>query len=203
MSSVPPVLTPNEVTPKWSRGDLHPETGMRYWSPTSRGGDWWVNQEKFEALTFKAQTTSRHWARANREKMKVWARNWRHRNPEKVRAYKNRRHQERYNVDPLYTLACRVRGRLRSAIRRKAYCKNCLTHEMLGCDFTTLKEHLESKFLPGMTWKDSRKWHIDHKIPLSSAKTPVELFKLCHYTNLQPLWAIDNLRKHTSYERLS
>jgi hypothetical protein len=46
-----------------------------------------------------------------------------------------------------------------------------------------------------MSWSNHGKWHIDHIIPLSSAKSKEELVKLCHYTNLQPLWALDNLGK--------
>ena len=46
-----------------------------------------------------------------------------------------------------------------------------------------------------MNWENRNLWHVDHIIPLSSAKTEEELVKLCHYTNLQPLWAEDNLKK--------
>jgi hypothetical protein len=53
----------------------------------------------------------------------------------------------------------------------------------------------EEKFTEGMSWDNKNEWHIDHIIPLSSAQTEEELYKLCHYTNLQPLWAEDNLRK--------
>jgi hypothetical protein len=46
-----------------------------------------------------------------------------------------------------------------------------------------------------MNWSNRKEWHIDHIIPLSSAKTEEELLKLFHYTNLQPLWANDNIKK--------
>jgi hypothetical protein len=55
--------------------------------------------------------------------------------------------------------------------------------------------HLESKFVDGMSWDNRSRWHIDHIMPLASAKTEEELVALCHYTNLQPLWAAENLRK--------
>jgi hypothetical protein len=66
---------------------------------------------------------------------------------------------------------------------------------LLGCSPAHLKAHLEAKFTEGMTWMNYGKWHIDHVKPLASAKTESEVYPLCHYTNLQPLWAEDNLRK--------
>lgn len=46
-----------------------------------------------------------------------------------------------------------------------------------------------------MTWENYGQWHIDHIIPLAEGKTARQLNKLCHYTNLAPLWAQENLRK--------
>ena len=68
-----------------------------------------------------------------------------------------------------------------------------------GCSFEELKTHLEIQFKEGMCWENHGKWHIDHKIPLSWAKTEEELKQLCKYTNLQPLWAEDNLSKKNYY----
>jgi hypothetical protein len=59
----------------------------------------------------------------------------------------------------------------------------------------TTKAHIEAQFHPGMSWGNYGQWHVDHIIPLASAKTAEELVALCHHTNLQPLWAEDNLRK--------
>lgn len=73
---------------------------------------------------------------------------------------------------------------------------------MLGCDWSHLKTHLESKFTDGMSWENRSMWHIDHIIPLASAKSIEEVVKLCHYTNLQPLWAEENLSKGTKISAL-
>ena len=67
--------------------------------------------------------------------------------------------------------------------------------EILGCDWITAHNYLECRFTEGMNWNNYGEWHIDHIIPLASAKSNEELITLCHYTNLQPLWAFDNLSK--------
>jgi len=69
-------------------------------------------------------------------------------------------------------------------------------HLLIGCSKEELKWHLEKQFKPGMTWDNYGKWHVDHIIPLYTAKTEQEVYKLYHYTNLQPLWAEENLRKN-------
>jgi hypothetical protein len=69
--------------------------------------------------------------------------------------------------------------------------------DMLGCDLTIFKSHFESLFKEGMTWKNHGKWgwHIDHIVPLDTAKTVEDMGRLCHYKNLQPLWWSNNLSK--------
>ena len=67
--------------------------------------------------------------------------------------------------------------------------------KLLGCSYEEVREHLSKQFTEGMSWDNYGEWHIDHIIPLASATTEEEVLKLYHYTNLQPLWAKDNLSK--------
>lgn len=105
----------------------------------------------------------------------------------------------RMKTDPLFKLTCSLRNLTRSAFKKRSWRKNGGTEKILGVSFDVAKKHIEKQFSKGMSWGNHGmgfgKWNIDHKIPLASAKTEVELRQLCHYTNLQPLWAIDNLRK--------
>jgi hypothetical protein len=103
---------------------------------------------------------------------------------------------ERKLNDPIYRLSYVIRNRIRSFLKNKSIGKNNITFKIVGCSPEFLKEYLENKFTDGMSWELMGKYiHIDHIIPLSSAKTEEEIYKLCHYTNLQPLWAEDNLKK--------
>jgi hypothetical protein len=97
--------------------------------------------------------------------------------------------------NPVYSLLCGMRSRLCNYLKKSDITKRNKTFDIVGCDPQFLKEHLENQFIDGMGWDNRGEWHIDHIIPLSSAKTEDELYKLCHYTNLQPLWAEDNLKK--------
>jgi hypothetical protein len=102
---------------------------------------------------------------------------------------------KRYKEDALHCTEQRLRSRLRAVTRRLNGVKTSRFTDILGCSIEKLKIHLEDQFLPGMTWGNRDKWHIDHITPLSSGKTQEDLQRLCHYTNLQPLWATDNLKK--------
>ena len=86
-------------------------------------------------------------------------------------------------------------SRLRVFMKSKNLTKRNRTFSIVGCSPDELKKYLESKFVLGMSWENQGDWHIDHFIPLSSAQTEEQIYKLCHYTNLQPLWAEDNLKK--------
>ena len=101
--------------------------------------------------------------------------------------------KERYHNDPLHKLKVNLRTRINQYVRKNGFG----TIDLLGCSYDEVRQHIESKFTKYMTWDNHGKfgWHIDHIIPLASASTEEELFKLCHYTNLQPLWWNENLSK--------
>ena len=108
-------------------------------------------------------------------------------------------YHRRIKKDPDFKLAIAMRNRLRSYLRTKGLNKNNETMELVGCSKKFLREHLEKQFKPGMNWSNHslRGWHIDHIRPLSKFDFthPEELKKACHYSNLQPLWSKENLKK--------
>lgn len=104
-------------------------------------------------------------------------------------------YKKRYDTQTLFKLKVVLRNRLYEVLKRYKFSKKSSIFKYLGCDVQFLKSHLESKFKENMSWDNYGEWHIDHIIPLSSAQNEDELYKLCHYTNLQPLWAIENLKK--------
>lgn len=96
--------------------------------------------------------------------------------------------------------AHKIRNLVRITIKNGGYSKNTKTCLILGAEFNVVRSHIQSLFKDGMSWENHGKWHIDHIVPVSSAKSEEELLLLNHYTNLRPLWAIDNLRKGTKTE---
>lgn len=111
---------------------------------------------------------------------------------------RNKREVELRSINPQNAIVHRLRSRIYWALRRGEADRNGSTFELTGCTPEQLQQYLESKFLEGMSWNNRSDWHIDHIIPcISFDLTDPEQQKKCfHYTNLQPLWAKDNLSKH-------
>jgi len=136
----------------------------------------------------------------NRDKISKQYKIWYEKNKKKKAKYQIQRRKENINS----RLSHCLRQRILSAI--KLNFKSEHTTKLIGCSIEFLKQHIESKFKPGMTWKNygtgwngrgMQEWHIDHIIPCCSfdLSKASEQYKCFHYTNLQPLWASENRRK--------
>lgn len=138
---------------------------------------------------FKKRRAEQYLKNKQRERLKSkeWNRNNKHRVSEYV---KNRRKN-----NPEVKMAQVLRNATRRAFKKINADKPNKTLKLLGCNVGEFIAYFEKLFSPGMTWENHGKWHIDHKVPLSAVKTKEEMIKLCHYTNLQPLWAADNIKK--------
>lgn len=112
----------------------------------------------------------------------------------KKREYRRNYIKNRIKIDINFRITKNIRTRIYSAI--KGF-KKYNTHKLTGCSINELKKHLEEKFQDNMSWSNYGKWHIDHIMPCISFNMSNidEQIKCFHYTNLQPLWAIDNLKK--------
>jgi hypothetical protein len=132
----------------------------------------------------------------NKEKVKKCREKWRLNNKEKIKEHK--RNKFRNNIN--YRLSQILRNRIFQALKGKSKSKN--TMKLLGCDIEKLWNHLEKKFKPGMTRYNHGLWHVDHIRPCASfdLKKPKQQFICFHYTNLQPLWASENILKGAKYE---
>jgi len=192
---------------KYRCGDVR-EDGKVFWAYNINciNGEYWLTQEKWNLRKYKNLNNTRNWRSKNEEKVKELARNWARNNPEKIKAkrIKDRAYNSKYQAeyikrrskeDPVYAIKIRIGSRIREAFYVNGYTKKSRTHEILGCSFDFFKNHIEQRFQEGMTWENKSEWHLDHIIPISSAKSEEDVIKLNHYSNFQPLWAQQNLLK--------
>lgn len=155
----------------------------------------------------------------NRIYQKDWARKWRKNNPEKVKEINhseaNKLRQERYRLKHRLEIRKRnlaynkrkietntnarlmwlFRSRINGAIKKNCGDRAYKTIELLGCSISEAKKHLENQFTPSMNWENHGKvWEIDHIIPVSKfdLTSAEEQKKVFHYSNLQPLYWLDN-----------
>jgi hypothetical protein len=136
------------------------------------------------------------WLMANAEKIKQYRKEYKKNNQKKLSQADKLRKQQ----DPTYRAICSIRSRVSGLCRDICNGKKRSSTKAIGLARDEFRLYIESLFKEGMTWDNYGSWHIDHIKPLSLAKTEDEVMKLNHYTNLQPLWAIDNLKKSNKYE---
>lgn len=127
------------------------------------------------------------------EERREYVRQWYRDNREHVNLRQRKRRQE----DPGFRALCNLRKRLSFLVRKSATSKTAQTLDLLGCSLADLVAHLESGFQDEMSWDTYGAWHIDHIQPCASfdLTEPAQQRQCFHFSNLQPLWALDNRQK--------
>ena len=147
-------------------------------------------KEKDEAYNKKYKESGRR-----KEKNQKWYEENKERIIQRMITY----NKKKYHEDPYYKLTVTLRNRFGKTLREQLAKKSEKTLDILGCSIPFLMIHIEKQFEPGMTWDNHGlyTWHIDHKHACArfDLTDPEQQKKCFHYTNLQPLWAKDNLSK--------
>ena len=159
------------------------------------------NKDKISAKKKEYYNSNKHKVKVYRDKNilkeRERAKKYYNNNKNKKLLYNKIYCKNRYKKDVAFKLRKNLRSRLRTMIDKNQKTGNAIRD--LGCSIPELKIYLESKFQQGMSWDNHgvHGWHIDHIKPLASFDLTDrnQLLQACHYTNLQPLWAKDNIIK--------
>jgi hypothetical protein len=117
---------------------------------------------------------------------------------EDIKNYQKNYIKERRKTDSLFKAVCDVRAKFNQALKVRSWQIGGTNERLFGADRNTVMAHIEKNFKEGMTWENKGLWHIDHVVPLSSAKTIEQLYNLCNYLNLSPEWKEVNMSKGAS-----
>jgi len=152
----------------------------------------------------KVSEKNKIYRESNKTKIKIYYQENKKILSEKNKKYyqenKNKIHLKRYyniNKNPLNKLKYSIRCIVSKSFKRgkNNFNKKYNSQFILGCSIEEFTIYIQSKFIKGMTLENYGEWHLDHIVPLATAKTEEDVIKLNHYTNFQPLWAKDNLSK--------
>jgi hypothetical protein len=156
---------------------------LAYQRRLARNKEWQAaNQDAYRA--YKAQ-----WYAANKERAAVQT---------KARAPStNAKLRQRRANEPEFAILNRLRCRMRKALNACGAKRSASVFELIGCSPAEFRQHVEGQFIEGMTWDNRSDWHLDHKMPCASfdLTDPVHQRACFHYSNIQPLWGPENLRK--------
>ena len=153
------------------------------------------DQRYYERHKMAKLAANKAYYEANRDEINRKKTEWQRKYRVARRSELNKRDRGRYASDVEYRLTCRLRHRLRAALHGGFKAGSAVRD--LGCTIAELKDYLERLFQPGMSWANHGEWHIDHIRPLAKFDLTdrAQLLQACHYTNLQPLWATENMMK--------
>ena len=153
------------------------------------------NKEKLQAKSRlqerRLRATSEEFVEYQKQKNKAWYRKNKKKRIKQIQAWKEAKKKK----DPIYKLHHNIGCLLRVSLKNRGYSKKSRTYSILGCSFEFFASHIEEKFQEGMTWENYGEWHLDHIVPVSLGETEEEITELNHYTNFQPLWKVENIRK--------
>jgi hypothetical protein len=185
--------------------------GFKYSCKECRKSEYMENQEhnivknkkRYKEKKEEIAVKNKEYKEKRKEWYREYAQGYYKENQDKIKSRVKQNFYKRMEEDIGYKILQRCRVRLYKAIKENN--KSDRTLKLLGCTTDKLKRHLESQFTKGMNWDNYGKWHIDHIKPcatfdFSKESDQRECF---HYTNLQPLWAEDNMRKSSTYKEHS
>ena len=163
----------------------------RKWREANKESTSKYSKEYHQAHREEVLQRTRQWREANKERQIENNRKWNQANKERL----NEQLKQRKATDPAFKLKCNIRARHHKVLRGIT-----TTTKGLGCDSTFLRAYISALWTEGMSWDNygsgNNKWNIDHIISLDKIKTNPELLpKLIHYSNIQPMWQLENIRK--------
>src|SRR5258708_20479788 len=149
----------------------------------------------------KKSIADKNYRDRNKKRLNLTAKNYRDRNKKRLNLASNSRRALRMKNDPVFRVIINLRWRVSSVLRGGM--KAAKTMQLIGCSKQDLMIHLQNQFRPGMSWNNyGSVWHVDHIRPcVSFNMTDPEQQKDCfHYTNLQPLFGLENILKSSKYQ---
>jgi hypothetical protein len=142
---------------------------------------------------------AREWRKKNPENVKKSSCRARKKNAKRILASNKKYYDKKMQADEIFAAKTKLRSAVRGAFKRIKQHRPTNTLALLGCTWEEAKAHFESLFQEGMNWSNHGEWHIDHIRPVASFG-PDELHLMNHVSNLQPLWAKDNLEKSDKWD---
>jgi hypothetical protein len=185
-----------ETLKKYYKTERHKELRKKISKKYNQSEKGKVNAKNYNQSDKRKETLKRYY-KTDKGKETTKKRINRYEHSEKGKTRRKKYIKEKIKTNPVFKIIINHRSRLNKFLKVKNIKKTNKSFKMIGCTPEFLKQHLEKQFKQGMTWKNNtpKGWHVDHRKPISSATTPKDAERLSHYTNLQPMWATENLKK--------